>query len=349
MAKTKELQRYRFTFNGKQYAVYGHSQAELYRKADAKKKELERQDRISKSMTVQAWKEEWLEVYKRPAVSEATYKNYKSLLERLDLDMPLAAVRPIDLQGVVNDMQGMSEWSIKKFCTILRSLFADAAENGLIETNPAKKLTHPRGYKRPRRPLTARERDLIEQVAPSSIAGPFVALMLYAGLRPGEASIVQGRDIQANIGVLHVRGTKTDAADRYVPISDKLMPYIEGLGQDEYAVKSVNGEPTNADSRRHLWNIFLRELNVAAGSPVGRPNKHTPWDVPLENRMADDLVPYLLRHTFCTDLEAAGVPLNVARDLMGHSSVEITSRIYTHRSEEALQDAAEKMNSFAKR
>lgn len=76
-----------------------------------------------------------------------------------------------------------------------------------------------------------------------------------------------------------------------------------------------------------------QDLADKAGVAVGRPNKHTPWDVPLETHMAPDLQPYLLRHTFCTDLEAVGVPINIARDLMGHSSIAITSKVYTHRTE----------------
>ena len=66
----------------------------------------------------------------------------------------------------------------------------------------------------------------------------------------------------------------------------------------------------------------------------------------MEDLLAPDLQPYLLRHTFCTDLEAAGIPINVARDLMGHSSIAITSKIYTHRTDKALQDAAAKMNRY---
>ncbi|WP_420908839.1 tyrosine-type recombinase/integrase [Flintibacter muris] len=36
---------------------------------------------------------------------------------------------------------------------------------------------------------------------------------------------------------------------------------------------------------------------------------------------------YCLRHTFCTDLQRAGVPLNVAKKLMGHSDVSVTVNI----------------------
>ena len=53
-----------------------------------------------------------------------------------------------------------------------------------------------------------------------------------------------------------------------------------------------------------------------------------------------------MRHTYCTDLQAAGVPINVAKELMGHSDIALTARIYTHKSEEAFESAAALMNNF---
>lgn len=52
--------------------------------------------------------------------------------------------------------------------------------------------------------------------------------------------------------------------------------------------------------------------------------------------VADDLTPYCLRHTFCTDLQRAGVPINVAKELMGHADIQTTANIYTHRDQGTL-------------
>lgn len=63
--------------------------------------------------------------------------------------------------------------------------------------------------------------------------------------------------------------------------------------------------------------------------------------------MLHELQPYCLRHTFCTDLQRAGVPLNVAKYLMGHKDISVTANIYTHTTEDVIQDAAEKMRALA--
>ena len=88
---------------------------------------------------------------------------------------------------------------------------------------------------------------------------------------------------------------------------------------------------------RAMWQDFRtamddteREL-IAAGkiTPIA---EHQP-----------PIVPYDLRHTFCTDLERAGVPLNVASKLMGHASIEITAKIYTHTGEDMIERAGEQL------
>ena len=56
------------------------------------------------------------------------------------------------------------------------------------------------------------------------------------------------------------------------------------------------------------------------------------------HKIAEDLVLYCLRHTYCTDLQKKGVPLNIAKYLMGHSDISVTASIYTHTgTDEAIE------------
>ena len=56
----------------------------------------------------------------------------------------------------------------------------------------------------------------------------------------------------------------------------------------------------------------------------------------IESKLSDDLTPYCLRHTFCTDLQKAGVPINVAKELMGHSDISVNANIFTHKDSGTL-------------
>ncbi|MBQ0038655.1 MAG: tyrosine-type recombinase/integrase [Clostridiales bacterium] len=57
---------------------------------------------------------------------------------------------------------------------------------------------------------------------------------------------------------------------------------------------------------------------------------------------------YSLRHTYCTDLQRAGVPINVAKHLMGHSDISVTGNTYTDETPDVVFGALEKLENFLK-
>ncbi|MBO4725580.1 MAG: tyrosine-type recombinase/integrase, partial [Firmicutes bacterium] len=143
-----------------------------------------------------------------------------------------------------------------------------------------------------------------------------------------------------NLQVIHVPGTKTSNAERDVPIPLQLLPKIPRKGPFEYIFLSEQGHPLNPSISARWWRSFKNNMNIEMGCKVYRNKVMPPYAV------APDLTPYCFRHTFCTDLQAAGVPINVAKELMGHSDISLTARIYTHHSEEAFKNAANLINKF---
>lgn len=91
-----------------------------------------------------------------------------------------------------------------------------------------------------------------------------------------------------------------------------------------------------------MWRSFKQALDLDMGTQMASGAID-----PETSVVADDLTPYYLRHTYVTDLQSAGVPLNVAKDFLGHKSIAMTSHIYTHLSDEAFTNASLKVLSFA--
>lgn len=89
----------------------------------------------------------------------------------------------------------------------------------------------------------------------------------------------------------------------------------------------------------HAWHNFKREMDIANGARLYRNQIK-------ESTLAPDLEPYLLRHTFCTDCQAAGVPINVAKELMGHSDISVTAKIYTHMVDEVFEQNRQRLTEF---
>lgn len=326
-----------FTFEGRRYDVTAPTAEELAVKVAMRKRDLEEgKKKISKNMTVKAWSDEWLETYKRGTVGERTFANYREIQRKINDAIgskALKDIKPLDCQKILNGLGGKSRSYLHKVELFLSSMFQKAVENGLLLENPAARLVLPACTDGTHRALTDGERALLLRVCDTHPAGLWVRIMLYCGLRPGETARIQGRHIDRETRRLSVDGTKTEAAVRIVPLP-AAVGEIPHVGPFEYLFTGQTGRPLTKEVMRRMWKSVVREMNIEMGCKVYRNRVLPPYAV------AADLVPYCLRHTYCTDLQAAGVPINVAKELMGHTDISTTARIYTHRSEAAFSAAA---------
>lgn len=348
----------KITVEGHCYYVRAKTKREAIEKAAIRKQEiLEGRTRSGRDVTVAVWASEWLASYKEGAVNDRYFRDLSGQVNRFVV-VPIGnryvrTVTQADLQAILNGLNGYSDSYRKKARDILKQIFSAAVANGIIDKSPADGLNLPREReKHSRRAITPFEREMTLKTANSARGGLFVLIMLYCGLRPGEVAALEWSDVDLSARVLHVRRAlksdgsigppKTPAGVRDVPIPPPLTERLsneEGCGL--VCTNTIGGRYT-ASSIRQMWRTFKREMNITAGVKVFR-NALVP---PLA--IADDLTLYCYRHTYCTDLERAGVPLNTARRLMGHESVEVTARIYTHATAQAFDDAAAKIDAFFK-
>lgn len=319
-----------FTFNGKRYSASGKTKKEASINAALKRKQLEEGlVAVESGMLLRDWVDICYANYKT-GCKEVTLKKEREKAQRWIVDtvghLPLRNIKNVDLQQVMNQMDGYSEDHIKKVHRIMVWLFDIAVENGLLNRNPATNLRRPKGTKRENRTITDTERKYILEVADTDPRFLFYLFMLFCGCRPSEAAELQGRDIVYEDGTayLHIRGTKTKNSDRYVAIDDYLLSRIPKTDKFEYIITRSDGKQMDAPARAKLWNRFKTEMNKAMGAKVYRNQVMPPYPV------APDLTPYCLRHTFCTDLYHKGVDLRDAQALMGHGSIVMTANIYTH-------------------
>ena len=346
-----------FTFEGKRYSRRGHSLAEAHAKAAELKAELKRGDkRINGDMLVGKWANIWLETYKKPSVGEGEYKTQKSIINTAIIPhigkYRVRDVRQVNLQAVLNAHEGMSKDHLIRIRRALKNIFHRALKNSMICDNPADDLVLPATVTGTRRSLAKHERKAILSLADRHSAGLWIKTLLYCGLRPGESRALDWRHVDIKNAMVHVEQSmkaktkeigkpKSKAGVRDVPIPHVLLKDFAARRGDPY--EPVFSQPTSCrrhteTSMRCLWKSFKRDLDIEMGAKVYR-NKI------IIHAAAHDLVPYCLRHTYCTDLQDAGVPINVARYLMGHASIETTSRIYTHTTQDAIAEAAAKINS----
>ncbi|MGU3792317.1 tyrosine-type recombinase/integrase [Vibrio diabolicus] len=152
-----------------------------------------------------------------------------------------------------------------------------------------------------------------------------ILLQMYSGMRNSEISNIQPEDIKTEQGVdyIHVRGTKTVNAERYIPIHSKLKEF----GVVDY-IKS-GGEIYTSQSITQRFNRLMQSLSMSKEDSKGLP-----------------LSFYSFRHNFASGLASGGVSELHIEWLMGHSHTGTKQR-YIDRGVEHVPSLAESINCLS--
>ena len=334
--------RKRFTYRGKTYSVYADTQVELGQKYAEKLQHLQDDvELVGENTLISVWALKCIDTYKI-GQKEITKKKYVARVKHCILDQigdrTISDVTPIELQSVLNMQSGKSKTQINEVYQALRFIFRHAVENHMRSDDPTIYLEKPAGTQHARRALTDMERRAVIAVGVTNRRYYFYLLMLLCGCRPSEAAECQGRDVsrERECYMLHIRGTKTEKSDRYVPIPDDFARLIKNTPKFEHIACTGSGSMiTNYD---RLWKSFKRQLNIYLGCKTYRNKLVPPYP------LAPDLVPYCFRHEYCSDLARKGVDIRTAQKLMGHSTIQMTANIYTHVEKNDILEAARIIN-----
>lgn len=296
-----------FTYQGKRYSVYGRNEQDAYMKLAQRKMEV--QQIVESNMSVTEWAEKCVDIYKKNQ-KEVTREKYMYRMRHCILEdigfMPLKYVKPIILQEVLNKQIGKSKTQINEVYQQIRFIFGKAYDNELIAKDPSKGLVKPVGYKNKRRALTDQERKMFYHALKYDERFVLYQVMLECGLRPSEARNLKGKDFEIVKGktYIHVKGTKTKNADRYVPCSQELY---DKLSKKDFCFVTSKGTP--------LSDKTYQRLNYALYEAMG-----------IED---PDFQPYCFRHTFATDC-VNKYDIRLTQYYLGHANISMTSDIYTH-------------------
>ena len=329
--------------------------AELMSKVSARKEQIDKQI-LSPDTKLKPFAEKYLETYKKTAVGDDWYADLERITNTKIIpsigNKPIGKIKPIEIQQFLNTLSGLSDSYIKKIFDLTNQIFRYAYRNGMTTVDLTLNLERPTGIEaKEGRSITDYEREILLRVLNNGHRGNiYCKIMLYCGLRPSEISALLWKDIDLKNGTIDVNkdrkknGTigkpKSKDSIRKVPIPDHFIPELKANKKSPFDLvcTQINGSPHTESSRKKMWKNIKRLMNIEMGAKVRR-NQLVP---PLP--LADDFRMYNLRHTYCTDLEKMGVPINIARQLMGHSDISITSKIYTHASVESLNIAKSLIN-----
>ena len=328
---------------------------------------------LNDNMRLRLFGQLYLETYKSTTVSASWYADLERILDKIVDSIgnkPIGKIKPLEVQKFLNSLTDLSSSYINKIYDFTRQLWHHAYANGVTPYDFTLNFEKLHGKKgKNERSLTGQERDVLLKVLDGYItedsykndyAPPrnpmqhrthlFCKLMLYCGLRPGEVAALVWKDIDLNSEIVSVNKAKkkdetigdpkSNAGYRDIPIPAGFVPELKKYKRNpfELVCAQLNGSRHTKDSIKKMWKNIRRLMNIGMGCKVERNKLIEPFP------LAKDLRLYDLRHTYCTDLEKMEVPINIACDLMGHSDISITSKIYTHASKESLEIARQRIN-----
>jgi integrase len=222
---------------------------------------------------------------------------------------------------------------------VLVSVFGYALEHLLVSRNVAakiKKLPEPEGEERviESNVLTPGELRKVMAAAVDPFRVP-IMLAVYTGMRQAEALGLQWGDIDWNRGTAEISRTyrcgafyqpKTTSSRRTVELPAELLSELKRWrlacpkGPHDLVCPSTTGRPMQGSVL--LQQGFLPALRRAG---VRRVRYHD------------------LRHSFASNLLAAGVDIVTVSKSLGHSKVHITLNTYSHAIPKERQGATDRM------
>ena len=348
-----------FDENGKRIrkTFYGKTQKE----ANAKKKAyMEGHDlTIKEHVTLAEWAEEWQNVYLKGGTKhrEIIGSILSVFMDYIGPGMKMDAIQPRQLQSYAKFISDHSKSYCDKARRTLTSLFNTAADNGFcvqklvdgVVWDYVKNGTH--------KALEPNLRALVTDNWFIHNAGVWAMLMLYAGLRPSEAlalryehvhdgciHVTDGSGFEGNTLVIHEGKTKTEKSQRVIPIVEPLQKMFNALGQREGLIcRNAKGGDITKNAYRSNWEYYWDMLEQIHNGrePIGAGRRTDRYPKDWERLPKVDK--YDLRHTFCTSLFEADVDVKTAQYLMGHATLDMTLKIYTHLSEQKKERSYDKL------
>lgn len=332
------------TIDGKriQKSFYGSSKQEAKRKADEyilqqKIAEQTGEMFIKKSYTFAEWAKKWLEVYKKPNVSENTYLfTYENTVNKHLIPYfgkaSLSDIKNIDIQAFFKTKSKLSETMQEKMLLCLRGIFESAIDNDICYKNPAKKATYTsNATKHTKQVYTSEQIDTIKSASYGKMNE--IVLLLETGLRRVELLGLMWSDIDFDKGVLSVNRSIADSKTTATKI--KINPP---------KWNSYRDIPLKENSIKILKSI-IRNSDYIFPKIDKLPQSPSTWSQKLKRfmeTMPDDfprLTAHELRHTYGTDLRRQGIDIYTIQKVMGHKDIKMTSELYVHNEIEEIKKA----------
>ena len=279
--------------------------------------------------------EMWWKLYKVPKLRHTTRTSYRNAIDLRILPffkgMRLEDISTNTIQAFYNKHEWMAHSSIHQMSVILHQVFDLAVEDGHMKFNPTEsKRLFMKGTKQKREAL--RDCDVKEIMDKLSLLEAKdripLAILLYTGVRRGEALGLRWENLDWKKGVIHIEQavtflnnqpvlgeTKSDAGIRTVPFDERLMDVLRPYRQIVGFIVGDGITPMTERTFTRMWQRIDRTIDLHGATP------HT------------------FRHTYITLAASSGIDVKTLQSIAGHSDIKMTMDRYAHKRDEKIVEA----------
>ncbi|MHC4122441.1 MAG: tyrosine-type recombinase/integrase [Planctomycetota bacterium] len=322
-------------------------------------------ERDPSNETLKDYAEQWLkQKAQNERIRPATVLLYEGTLERLyDYFGPDRLVRKIDRNDAKNFLASLkpksdrdkplSDWTKHRVLRHCKTLFSEIVKDGKISNNPFADIKIRRGTPSDWYYLKPGEFVSLLDVTPTLKEKVLYALAYTAGLRESEALALYWANIDFNKGLVHIVNRPAtekfppfyvkDTDARIIPLPkltldlltqlySEAMENIPFVLMDKQGCQRIRDKWQKCKERGREWLNRYWMNNVI--KKFHRREKRA--EIKTEGKK---LTVHILRKC-CIQNWANSVPMNVVKELAGHSSIETTNLFYSTVDEHHLKAAA---------
>lgn len=288
---------YTKTIDGKRTYFYGKTQQDLISKI----KKGTNKKILPKNITENLINE-WYKSTKEPNISELTKEIYNNTLNNyirpFFKSKNINNVTLYEIQSFINNID--KERTREFVYQHIKSIFRYALATQKIKVDITQALILPRRKNKIiRKSLTIAEQKILLNSLQNNKLKMFIIFSLVIGTRRNETLAFDICDINEEKLTLHIKGTKTETADRTIKLSQNM---IELLKKNNKTKPYFNFTPTYVT--KGVKKIF-KNLNM-------------------------EHCVHSLRHTCSTNLYYLGAREKERQNILGHKSITTTNDIYTN-------------------
>ena len=349
--------RHRKTFSTKKAA-------EKYLRSKLEELETEGVIRTKSLDTLWAFLERWLEVCAKQRVRLRTYEAYvgtaRRYLGKHKLGrQPISSITPNDIQSLYSELQanGVGPAGVRKLHAVIRQALDQAVKWRELGSNPALSVDLPKLKKNREMKLVA-PADF-PKFASAALEEPRLGVLfvfaLLTGMRPGEYLGLRWSDFNEDFRKVTIQRTLvrtrkvTEETKAWRFEAPKTKRSRRTLALDTVLVKHLKRHRAHQNSEKLLAGEAYDDFGLVFANELGGPL----YLCNLRNRnlkkilkragLHEGITMYALRHSAATALVKERESLKVVSAMLGHASIRLTADVYSHVTDDMLEEAAGKL------